>query len=104
VGQSLHGFGPAQLKAARKRKIPFLFPNQFPNTQEWINLRKYLGTSENYGNFSEGGLEYLGQLLYWALWPKVNGIQMKNRIQIWTWVWIRFDWIYSKLGSNSWLQ
>jgi hypothetical protein len=29
--------------------------------------KKYLETSKKYDNFHEGGIEYLAQLLYWAL-------------------------------------
>jgi hypothetical protein len=68
AGQSLHGFGPVWLKAGHEGKIPFLFPNQFSKySGVKINLRKYIGTSENYETLHEGKFEYLAQLLYWKL-------------------------------------
>jgi hypothetical protein len=75
LGQ-LDGFGP-------QRENDFHFCQSFFQTTQKCNKsgEKYLGTSENYEKFSRGRFEYLAQLLYWALWLKVNYIQMKKEFR-----------------------
>jgi hypothetical protein len=72
------------MDSAHEENVFLLFQSIFHTTQKWkIIPGKYLGSLEIYENFPEGRLEYLELLLFWALWPKVNEIQMKNWIQLW---------------------
>jgi hypothetical protein len=72
--------------------------------------RKILTDLWKLWNFPGGRLGYLAQLLYWTLWPKVNGFQMKIGIQIWglnlkgiRLSFLEFDsnpWFHSRLEWN----
>jgi hypothetical protein len=54
-------------------------------------MEKCLGTSEKCEILHGGRLEYFGQVLYWALWHKINHIQMKNRNPIGAGIWYKLD-------------
>jgi hypothetical protein len=60
----------------------FDFPGRWDN-----NWKEYLGIWEKYEILLGGRLEYLGQLLYGPLRPKVNHIQMKNKNPIGAGIW-----------------
>jgi hypothetical protein len=95
------GLGQRGRKRPAKEKSLLSFQINFQILKSENKSKKILTDLRKLWIFFGGSLEYFGHIFYWALWSKVNKIQMKNRIQFWTWVWIRFDWIYSKLGSNS---
>jgi hypothetical protein len=59
---------------------------------------------EKYEILHGGRFEFLAQLLQWALWPKVNHIQMKIRIHIKTWIGKKFGWNSFEFASNWWLH
>jgi hypothetical protein len=83
MGQGRRRAGPAAEKTAQQGFFHFKsFFQLNKSAGEKKNRRKNLGTSEKCEILHGDRFEYLPQLSYWALCPKVNHIPMKIIFQV----------------------